>query len=137
LLMPGIRRKFHRTQRAILDGLKQHVERWAMLAVAPHGDAQVFYAHQRAALLSDPSISEKKMFGTTALCVYGKVFMFPWKDTLVVKIPAAQADELIAGHAKMFDPGHGRTSKTWVTVFASASDRWPHLAPEARAFVEG
>jgi uncharacterized protein YndB with AHSA1/START domain len=27
LMMPGIRRRFHRTQRAILDGLKQHVER--------------------------------------------------------------------------------------------------------------
>jgi polyketide cyclase/dehydrase/lipid transport protein len=27
LMMPGIRRKFHQTQRAILDGLTQHVER--------------------------------------------------------------------------------------------------------------
>jgi uncharacterized protein YndB with AHSA1/START domain len=27
LMMPGIRRKFHQTQRAILDGLKQHAER--------------------------------------------------------------------------------------------------------------
>jgi uncharacterized protein YndB with AHSA1/START domain len=27
LMMPTIRRKFHQTQRAILDGLKQHVER--------------------------------------------------------------------------------------------------------------
>jgi len=27
LMMPVIRRKFHQTQRAILDGLKQHTER--------------------------------------------------------------------------------------------------------------
>jgi hypothetical protein len=27
LMMPAIRRKFHQTQRAILDGLRQHVER--------------------------------------------------------------------------------------------------------------
>jgi hypothetical protein len=55
-----------------------------------------------------------------------------------VKIPAPQVDELIAAaHAKRFDPGHGRTCATWAAVFASASDQWPRLAREARAFVEG
>ena len=109
-----------------------------MPAATPSSDALVFYNDQRAALLSDPSISEKKMFGTTALFVGGKVFMFPWKHTLVVKIPAARVDELIAsGHAELFDPGHGRTSKTWASVFASAHDLWPQLAHEARAFVQG
>jgi hypothetical protein len=54
-------------------------------------------------------------------------------------IPDSDADrELIAAaHAKRFDPGHGRTSATWTAVFASASDQWPRLAREARAFVEG
>jgi hypothetical protein len=33
------------------------------------------YQSQRAALLGDASITEKKMFGTTALCVGGQVFM--------------------------------------------------------------
>jgi hypothetical protein len=78
------------------------------------------------------------MLGMTALCAYGNVFMFPWRDTLVVKIPASQVDELIAsGHAELFDSDHRRTSRTWAAVFASASDRWPHLALEARAFLEG
>jgi TfoX/Sxy family transcriptional regulator of competence genes len=109
-----------------------------MPAATPDSDAAVFYNDQRAALLTDPSITEKKMFGTTALFVGGKVFMFPWKDTLVVKIPAARVDELIAsGHAELFDPGHGRTSKTWAAAFPSASDRWAQLAQEARAFVQG
>jgi TfoX/Sxy family transcriptional regulator of competence genes len=109
-----------------------------MPAATPGSDAAVFYTDQRKALLSDPSITEKKMFGTTALFVGGKVFMFPWKDTLVVKIPAARIDELIAcGQAELFDPGHGRTSKTWASVFVSARNRWQQLAQEARAFVQG
>jgi hypothetical protein len=41
----------------------------------PDSDAGRFYQSQRAALLGDASITEKKMFGTTALCVGGKVFM--------------------------------------------------------------
>jgi TfoX N-terminal domain len=109
-----------------------------MSTAIPDSYADRFYQSQRAALLGDASITEKKMFGTTALCAGGKVFMFPWRDTLVVKIPASQVDELIAAaHAKRFDPGHGRTSATWAAVFASASDQWPRLAQEARAFVEG
>jgi hypothetical protein len=33
------------------------------------------------------------MFGTTALCVGGKVFLFPGRTRWVVKIPAAQVSE--------------------------------------------
>jgi hypothetical protein len=52
--------------------------------------------------------------------------------------PAGQAGELAAsGDATVFDPGHGRTSNTWVAVFASASHRWPDLARDARAFAAG
>jgi TfoX/Sxy family transcriptional regulator of competence genes len=109
-----------------------------MRAATPGSDAELFYRDQRTALLSGPSITEKKMFGTTALFVGGKVFMSPWKDTLVVKIPASRVDELIAsGQAELFDPGHGRTSKTWASVFVSARDHWPELAQEAQAFVQG
>lgn len=107
---------------------------------APTGEsaAVLFCRQQRQALQGDPAISEKRMFGTTALCAEGKVFLFPWRDTVVVKIPAAQAGELVAsGDATLFDPGHGRTSKTWVAVLASASDRWPGLARDARAFAAG
>ena len=47
------------------------------------------------------------------------------------------------GAAVLFDPGHGRTSshgrtsKTWAAVLASASHRWPELVLAARAFVGG
>jgi hypothetical protein len=100
--------------------------------------AASFYAEHRMALLGDPSVTEKKMFGTTALCAGGKVFLFPWRDALVDKIPAAQVRELVtAGAAEPFDPGHGRPGKTWAAVYASASDRWPELALAARAFAGG
>lgn len=109
-----------------------------MPTTVPDGAVERFYQSERAALLADASITEKKMFGTTALCVGGKVFMFPWRGTLVVKIPAVQVDELIAaGHAERFDPGHGRTSATWAAVFADASGHWPSLARQARTFVQG
>ena len=107
---------------------------------SPGGDVDRdrFYQSQRAALSGDASITEKKMFGTTALCLGGNVFMSPWRDMLVVKIPVPQVDELIAGaHAERFDPGHGRTSATWAAILASASGRWPRLAQAARACVQG
>jgi hypothetical protein len=49
------------------------------------------YAEHRLALLGDPSVAEKKMFGATALGAGGKAFLFPWRGALVVKIPAARA----------------------------------------------
>jgi TfoX/Sxy family transcriptional regulator of competence genes len=106
-------------------------------AAAP-GSAALFYAEHRMALLGDPAVTEKKMFGTTALCADGKVFLFPWRDALVVKIPAALVQELVAARAaEQFDPGHGRPGKTRAAVHASASDRWPELAQAARAFAAG
>ena len=99
-------------------------------------EATRFYDSQRERLLGDPSISEKKMFGTTAMCVDGKVFMFAWKDVLVLKIPADRVEALVAaGDGELFDPGHGRTSKTWVALYPTAGGQWERLADEARAFV--
>ena len=97
-----------------------------------------FCRQQRAALQGDPAITEKKMFGTTALCADGKVSLFPWQDALVVKLPAPHVQELVAsGDAVLFDPGHGRTSKTWAAVPARAPSRWEGLAGDARAFAAG
>jgi TfoX/Sxy family transcriptional regulator of competence genes len=99
-------------------------------------EARRFVDSQRVRLRGDPSITAKKMFGTVALCVDGKVFMFAWMDVLVLKIPAPLVAALIAaGHAELFDPGHGRTSKTWAAVRPAASEQWERLVEEARAFV--
>ena len=77
------------------------------------------------------------MFGTTAPCVGGKVFMFPWRGTLVVRSRRRRPTSSSPPHAERLAPGHGRTSPTWAAIFASASDQWPRLAQEARAFAEG
>ena len=107
---------------------------------APPGESAAarFRRQHRLALQDDPAITEKRMFGTTALCADGKVFLFAWKAAVVVKLPAPQVEELVAcGDAVLFDPGHGRTSKTWAAVSAQASGRWDRLARDARAFVAG
>lgn len=99
-------------------------------------EATRFYERQRERLSGDPSITEKRMFGTTAMCVDGKVFMFAWKDVLVLKIPADLVEALVvAGDGELFDPGHGRTSKTWVALFPTQSGQWERLVDEARVFV--
>jgi hypothetical protein len=46
-------------------------------AAAGESAAARFCRQQRQVLQDDPAISEKRMFGTTALCADGKVFLFP------------------------------------------------------------
>lgn len=100
-------------------------------------DAAAFYEKRRDAMLSQKAVSEKKMFGTTALCVGGKVFLFPWKENLVFKLPEERVQQIIAAKkGEYFDPGHGRTSKTWVAVYPSARRQWSKLMDDARAFVD-
>ncbi len=60
------------------------------------GTAKGFYDSQRSKLLPEKSVTEKTMFGTTALCIGGKVFMFPWRETLVLKLPAESVERLVA-----------------------------------------
>jgi hypothetical protein len=95
-----------------------------------------FYETRRAELLGEKGVTEKKMFGTTALCTNGKVFMFPWKENLVLKLPEETVNRLLTSKSgELFDPGHGRKSKTWVAVFPTAKRRWPKLVAAARQFV--
>jgi hypothetical protein len=81
----------------------------AMPSQAPGEDeAAAFYEQRRTELLRDELVTEKRMFGTTALCAQGKVFMFPWRQNMVFKLPADRVAELIAAKSgELFDPGHG------------------------------
>jgi hypothetical protein len=98
---------------------------------------QRFYEGRRAELLRQKAVTEKTMFGTTALCIQGKVFMFPWNENLVLQLPEERVKKLLTSKSgELFDPGHGRTSKTWVAVFPSAKRQWPKLIEAARKFVE-
>jgi len=86
--------------------------------------------------LKDKNITQMVMFGSPGLRIAGKVFTFLWKGHLVLKLPGPRVQQLIdSGDAKLFDPGHGRVSKEWVSVGPGRKRDWPGLAKEAREFV--
>jgi hypothetical protein len=76
-----------------------------------------------------------RKFGSNGLKVGGKLFALFTQETLVVKLPKARVSELAAKKVgKLFDPGHGRLMKEWLTV-TSPSASWTDLAREAFEFV--
>ena len=93
------------------------------------------------ALLSDPRVTEAKMFGMPTLKVGGKAFAGLWEKQLVVKIGVPRVQELLkAKTGKQFDPsGMGRPMKEWIAIkepAAQAKKKWLALADEAKAFVD-
>ena len=90
--------------------------------------------------VSDPKISQSKMFGSPGLKISGKVFAFLMKGKLILKLPKKQVDELVLakegkhfGH--MFAPDNWRTMKEWVEVLSDDEKVWLKLAMKARDFV--
>jgi TfoX/Sxy family transcriptional regulator of competence genes len=81
--------------------------------------------------------SGRRMFGANGLKVRGKLFALFTQGTLVVKLPRARVEELVAAKVgKPFDPGHGRLMKEWLAV-ASPRASWVDLAREAHRYVGG
>ena len=98
------------------------------------------YGEVVQALLSDPRVTEAKMFGMPALKVGGKAFAGLWEKQLIVKIGAPRVQELLTTKAgKACDPsGMGRPMKEWIAVKEPANHTkktWLALAEEAKAFV--
>ena len=59
------------------------------------------------------------------------------RDALVVKLPQARVDELVAaGVAVRFDAGKGRPMREWASIAPDADVDWEQLAIEARAFAD-
>lgn len=103
---------------------------------AEDGPAEKLFASIAEELLSRSAITTARMFGSTCLKVSGKVFAVVYKGRLVLKLPADRVEGLVkSGHAIYFDPGHGRTSKEWVSVPPHSKDAWLKLATEAHEFV--
>jgi hypothetical protein len=75
-------------------------------------------------------------FGSSALKVDGKIFAsLSSGDRLLLKLPAARVDALIAdGIGERFSTGPGRPKREWVTIPPTHSARWVALSDEARAF---
>ena len=87
-------------------------------------------------LSKDSKVTQVKMFGSPGLRFNGKVFTFLWKGQLVLKLPEQRVQRLMtAKGTKLFDPGHGRVSKTWVAIGSGYENTWLDLAKEAKEFV--
>jgi hypothetical protein len=89
------------------------------------------------AFAHDGTVSQGRMFGSTALKTDGKVFALLAKGKFVAKLPESRAIALVtSGRAEYFDPGHGRLMKEWISM-AKEAECWPGLAKEACTFVKG
>jgi hypothetical protein len=100
-------------------------------------NADEAFAEVTRAFAADPEVSFGRLFASDGLKVGGKIFAMLVRGNLVVKLPKARVDALLAaGKAERFDPGHGRLMKEWAVILPGAGD-WLALAREARAFVGG
>lgn len=104
------------------------------------GTADERYAAVVAALADQPGVtvgSGKKGFGSSALCIGGKIFaLLSSRGRFVVKLPRSRVATLVAaGRGEPFDPGHGRLMREWLEVAAGAEGEWLPLAREALQFV--
>lgn len=85
---------------------------------------------------ADESSGARRSFGSTSLKASGKIFAMLVKDRLVVKLPAARVQELVAvGAGDMFDSGHGRLQREWLSLSSHDLDYWLTLATESESFV--
>ena len=81
------------------------------------------------------SVRRGSMFGSQGLRTGTKFFAVRWHDRLVVKLPPARLDELVAaGAGEPFEPMEGRRMNGWIVLGDDVD--WAPLTEEARAFVE-
>jgi hypothetical protein len=75
-------------------------------------------------------------FGRTALRVDGRIFGMFVRGQLVLKLPRARVDELVAaGHGVRFDANKGTPMKEWLALDTGSAQPWSALAEEALEFV--
>ncbi len=74
-------------------------------------------------------------FGSSALRFEGRIFAMLAHDRLVVKLPAARVEALVAERqGDHFDANKGRPMKEWLAVGAESELSWSELAHEALRF---
>lgn len=84
-------------------------------------------------------VAEGGGFGSRGqLKVGGRIFAMLVQGELVLKLPRARVDELVAaGQGRFFDAGKGRPMREWFVLSAGSRRPWLPLAQEALAFVKG
>lgn len=103
-------------------------------------------AHDRAHAIFDPITQEYlarpgvdigPMFGSEGLRIRGKIFAFVGhQGSLVVKVPEARANDLVADGTAERMVIRERTMREWVLVAPDAPVRWAPLTAEAFAYVD-
>ncbi len=84
-----------------------------------------------------PGVDIGPMFGSEGLRIRGKVFAFlGFGGELVVKIPEARADELVADGTVERMVMRERPMREWVLVVADASQHWEPLVDEAFIYLD-
>ena len=75
-------------------------------------------------------------FGSSALRFQNKIFAMLVRGRLVVKLPRARVDELVAaGDGDRFDANKGKPMKEWLSLDPASALAWSPLAREALDFV--
>jgi hypothetical protein len=74
-------------------------------------------------------------FGAGAVRFHNKIFAMLVRGRLVVKLPAARVDALVAaGEGDRFDANKGTPMREWLSLAPSSSLEWSLLAGEALDF---
>jgi hypothetical protein len=77
-------------------------------------------------------------FGRSALRFGKKIFAMFVRGRLVLKLPAARVDELVAsGAGRHFDANKGIPMKEWLSLDPDSDQDWAALAREALTFAGG
>jgi hypothetical protein len=77
------------------------------------------------------------MFGSEGLRIRGKVFAFIASGgELLVKVPEARADELVAAGTAAHMVMRERTMREWVVLDPGAPDQWSSLIGEAFHYLD-
>jgi hypothetical protein len=90
-------------------------------------------------LLADEGVERSTMMGLPCLRIHGAFFASCDRKTgdLLVKLPEARVDQLVAaGRAHSFAPA-GRRFRQWAAIPPDRSRTWKRLLHEALVFVNG
>lgn len=85
-------------------------------------------------MTEQPDVTAGKMFGSRGLRIGKKFFAVLWDDRLVLKLPKARVEAVIASGGEPFMPMPGRTMGEWVVVGTKAD--WFALASESKLYLE-
>jgi len=90
-----------------------------------------------AVYLAEPDVDIGPMFGSEGLRIRGKIFAFVgFQGGLVVKVPQARADEIVAAGTAERMTMREREMREWLLVGRGERELWPVLIAEAFAYVD-